>query len=148
MSETSVPNSTRYVAKSLLLFAILAVVGFLAGAGGLDLARRWMRPAPVVEGDYSRYFEQTNATVILFGTSTCPYCTKAREFLAERHVDYRDLVIDKSDQSRQLFESLGEQAVPVLLVGTTLIRGFNGAEYDKALTGARASDRTVPQAAE
>lgn len=122
----------RATAATAKLTVIIAL-GALAGYGGGELMRQWQQPGPTEQGDYSAYYQTAGAHVVLFSTSTCPYCKQAREYLAERGVPYKDFVVDESKDSERLFGELGESGVPVLLAGDTLVRGFNPKAYAAAL---------------
>lgn len=123
--------------KNVISVVLFVAVGLLAGLGAKSLYAGWSRPAPVSEADYSRLHRDAGAEVLLFGTSTCPYCKQARAFLDDRKVAYRDLNIDQSSEAAQIFAELGEKGVPVLLAGNRLVRGFNSVEYEQSIAHVR-----------
>ena len=67
--------------------------------------------------------------VILYQTSWCPYCTKAREFLQNSGVSLviYDIEKDPSKQTEMLSKS-GSPGVPVVDIEGTVIRGYSAEE--------------------
>lgn len=63
--------------------------------------------------------------VTVYTSPTCGYCKQAKAFLAENGVPYieRDVSVDKGAQ--KALEELGAMGVPVIVVGTEIIRGFD-----------------------
>jgi glutaredoxin len=108
---------------------LMAVVVFL-GAGlwlgpHAGSAYDQLFPAPAyVSGDYDDVFQRAAKSVVMFSTSTCPYCQRTRELLRTQRVDYEDLVIDQSPDAKRLFERFGGGAVPLLFIGDRRITGF------------------------
>lgn len=117
--------------KSILSFTLFIAIGLLAGLGAQSLYQRWHRPAAVTVGDFNELHRQFGAEVVLFGTSSCPYCREARALLNEHAVPFRDLLIDESPAAGEWFRSMGESGVPVLVAGDQLIRGFNAEQYQR-----------------
>lgn len=72
--------------------------------------------------------------VVLYATAWCGYCKKARELLAENNIPYFEYDIEKSDEGRDQYESLGGGGVPLLLIKGQLVKGFNS---DRILSLAR-----------
>ena len=82
--------------------------------------------APLIEaGDFSQIIEKAHHPAVLFVTSTCPYCRKAREFLSGISADYFVYEIDTSPEAKRLYQTLGVDQVPVLITGNARITGFN-----------------------
>jgi len=71
--------------------------------------------------------------VVLYYADWCGYCKKARRWLDERNVAYDLRDVDVSRYGEELAEVSGSKSVPVLSVGGEIIRGFNPAEYERAL---------------
>ncbi|MBS0582290.1 MAG: glutaredoxin family protein [Proteobacteria bacterium] len=85
-------------------------------------------------GDFSAIRAQAGSEVVLFTTSTCPYCKKAREMLDARHIKYVDYTIDKSIGAEKLFEQQGGGAVPLIYIGNRKIRGLRESAVLDALS--------------
>lgn len=82
----------------------------------------------------------TNAcTVTVYGTSSCPWCTKAKSFLKSRGVDYIDKDIGKdSSANKELAEKLqakgmSTSGVPVVDICGDIVLGYDEGKMDKYL---------------
>ena len=77
--------------------------------------------------------------VIVYGTSWCGYCKKAREYLAAHHIPFEDKDIEKDDGAAdELARKAADQGihpggVPVIDVHGKLIVGFNRVALDHLL---------------
>lgn len=72
--------------------------------------------------------------VVLYATAWCGYCKKARELLSENNIPYFEYDIEKSDEGKSQYETLGGGGVPLLLIKGQLVKGFNA---DRILSLAR-----------
>jgi mycoredoxin len=77
-----------------------------------------------IEGDYDAIYDFAGKNVVLFSTSTCPYCRDERAYLDAHNVRYKDFVVDTSVDAQKRFDSVGGGGVPLLFVGNRRIRGF------------------------
>ena len=98
---------TRFL---LALFALLAA----GGAAGQAV------PAP------------TEVRVVMYATAWCPYCAKARDYFARTGTAYVEHDIEKSADARAEFKRLGGRGVPLILVGSEKLRGFNELAFESA----------------
>ncbi|MBR9699106.1 NrdH-redoxin [Candidatus Woesearchaeota archaeon] len=74
------------------------------------------------------------ADVKVFSTPTCPWCTKVKEFLKEKGVDFEDFDVSQDEKARnEMLEKSGQMGVPVLDVKGTIIVGFDQKAIEKAL---------------
>jgi glutaredoxin 3 len=39
--------------------------------------------------------------VIIYSTSTCPFCVKAKEWMAEKQIEYTEISLDSSEARKQ-----------------------------------------------
>jgi len=78
-----------------------------------------------VSGQVSAQASTHGAPVVLYATSWCGYCEKAREFLNEKNIAYVEYDIEKSSEGKRQYDRLGVNGVPVLLVKGETVRGFN-----------------------
>jgi glutaredoxin len=115
------------------IFQTCALLGsiagcFLVGLYGAPLAKGTyfaLFPAPEYKiGDYSQIYDMAGKQVVLFSTSTCPYCEKTRALLAKLGVSYQDYMIDKSPEAETAVRKLDGSAVPLLFVGARRIKGY------------------------
>jgi glutaredoxin 3 len=131
-----------------ILLVLLALIGlFAAGAfagyGGSMLVAHLNAPQPVLKADHRALLAQADADILLFSLSTCPYCKQAREWLQSKQLPYKELVIDQSDEAKRIFDQLDEPALPVLVTGDRLVRGFSAAAYEQAAANFRAEASVV-----
>jgi len=124
--------------KSAVLTLALVVAGAAVGWIGMRALQRADDTPKIVAGDFSRFIEDAQHPVVLFATSTCPFCRRARELLDATHVDYRVYEIDTSEEAHRMYESLGVTQVPVLITSESRIVGFSDSLY-RLRTGSHAS---------
>ena len=77
------------------------------------------------------YADQHGGKVILYATSWCGYCKKARAFLNEKNIPFYEYDIEKSIEGRDQYRSIGGRGVPVLLVNGSVIKGYSPTEILK-----------------
>jgi glutaredoxin len=75
-------------------------------------------------GDHAELYAKAGTAVVLYATSTCPYCAKARDLFAARSVRYTEYQIDKSEQAKKEFLALQGAGVPLLYIGDRRIEGY------------------------
>lgn len=117
--------------KNILVYALILGAGLAAGRYVPELVR--MVTPKYSEGNFAAYFPDVHTKVIVYGTDTCPYCIKTRAYLAERHIAFTDIDVDKSDKGRRDFAQLGGKGVPLILIGDRKMIGFDKAVIDAAL---------------
>jgi glutaredoxin len=120
----------KYVGGLLVLIAF-----FLIGLEGGPYARAAydtaFPPKEYVEGDWSAATGRASTPVVIFTTSTCPYCRQLREYLDRRRIPYTDHVADQSASAARLHARLGSDVVPVIVVGRRKYTGFSQAIGDR-----------------
>ena len=72
--------------------------------------------------------------VIVYSTSTCPFCTMAEGFLKQNKVEFRHIDVS-SDQAglKEMLQKSGQTGVPVIDIGGKIILGFNEPAIRQAL---------------
>ena len=70
------------------------------------------------------------ATVIIYGTMTCPYCMNAKELLKSKGVQYQEILVDKNPEQKaeMLAKSNGRRTVPQIFIDGKHIGGFDDLE--------------------
>lgn len=63
--------------------------------------------------------------IVMYTTDTCPYCAKAREWLTEQKVPWRDCNVDHETQCRADYEAKGSPGVPLMKVRGQWQLGFD-----------------------
>lgn len=124
----------------LLLFSVAVALGVWFGPWARMAVSRLSPPVAFDTGDFSALYRDTAQSVVLFSTSTCPYCARARDLLEREQVSYRDFVVDRDPQALQRFQRLGGGPVPVVYAGDRRIVGFNEAAIRAALSRVRDRD--------
>jgi glutaredoxin len=71
--------------------------------------------------------------VVVYTTSHCPYCVKAKEYLTQKGVRYREIDIERSIIGKEAYRKLGGNGVPLIMVGDTKVEGFNPSRLDRLL---------------
>ncbi len=64
--------------------------------------------------------------VIIYGTESCPWCHKTREFMKEHKVKFTDKNVGEDQQAAtEMIKKSGQQGVPVIDVDGKIIVGFD-----------------------
>lgn len=75
--------------------------------------------------------------IIVYSTTTCPYCVMAKQYLNSKKVKYED--VDLNKQRERVYEIIaksGQTGVPVLDINGKIIVGFDKNAIDAALADA------------
>lgn len=74
------------------------------------------------------------AKVIVYSSSWCPWCDRAKQFLKENKIDFKEIDIESDPKAAQeMVEKSGQMGVPVIDIDGRIIVGFNEPEIRKAL---------------
>jgi len=74
------------------------------------------------------------AKVRIFTTNTCPYCDMAKEFFKKNSIEYEELnVKENPEAAKEAVELSGQNGVPVIEIGDTVVVGFNKKAIEEAL---------------
>ena len=98
----------------------------------------------ITEKQFRRYLRKepgkksgggSHGDVIIYTTSWCPACTRARKYLSGKGVSFteKDVERSKGDLQEMLKKSGGARGVPVIDIHGKILRGFNSRAIDKAL---------------
>ena len=72
--------------------------------------------------------------VILYSTPTCPWCKKAKEFLQEHKVDFKDFDVSADSKARsEMIKKSDQMGVPVLDIKGNIIVGYDIDKITQAL---------------
>ena len=63
--------------------------------------------------------------VILYSTQWCPYCVKTRNFFRNANIPFTEHDIEKSPDHNRNYESYGRSGVPLIIIGHTVIQGYD-----------------------
>jgi alkyl hydroperoxide reductase subunit F len=66
------------------------------------------------------------ADVIIYSREGCPFCVKAKSFLAERDIPFEEINTQRgSDAWKEMKESAGSGSLPQVLIGDESIGGYS-----------------------
>lgn len=72
--------------------------------------------------------------VKVYSTSTCPYCIRAKQFLKENNINFKDIdVASDQDAAQEMIKRSGQMGVPVIDIDGKLIVGFDKEKIKEAL---------------
>lgn len=73
-------------------------------------------------------------SVVVYSTSTCPYCNMAKEFLKEHKIDFKEVDVGVDQEAaKALVEKTGQMGVPVIEIEGKFIIGFDKEKVMEAL---------------
>lgn len=71
--------------------------------------------------------------VIVYSSSTCPYCDAVKKFLKEKNVEFEERNVTTSSEARNELIAKGYRGVPVIIAGGEEIIGFDQARISSVL---------------
>lgn len=77
---------------------------------------------------------QTRHRVLVFTTPTCSWCTRAKAYLVQRRVPFREVDVSRdAAAARDLVRRTGQMGVPVVEIDGRPVVGFDRAKIDQLL---------------
>ena len=73
------------------------------------------------------------AKAVIYTSSTCPYCTMAKDYLKEKGVELEEKNVQTDPQARQELMEKGYTGVPVIVMDGEEIVGFDKSKLEKML---------------
>jgi glutaredoxin len=74
--------------------------------------------------------------VTLYTTTWCGYCKKARAYLNARNIPFDDVDVETTDRGRREYRAMGGNGVPVILVGSQRMDGYDQSGLEGMLKAA------------
>lgn len=72
--------------------------------------------------------------VLVFTTPSCPWCTRAKSYLRERRIPFREVDVSRDPAAaRDLVRRTGQMGVPVVEIDGRPVVGFDRPEIDRLL---------------
>lgn len=68
--------------------------------------------------------------VVLYSTSWCGICKRAKAYFNKNNIDFTEYDIEKSSSARNEFNRYGGRGVPLILVGNTKMHGFSEKRFE------------------
>ena len=82
-----------------------------------------------------KFFGDTMKKVKVYSTPTCPWCSKAKEYLREKGVEFEDIDVSTDQEAgREMVEKSGQMGVPVIMIDDKVIVGFDREAIEEALS--------------
>ncbi len=73
-------------------------------------------------------------SVIVYSTSTCPFCIRAKQYLKDNNIQFEDIdVSENQEKAQEMIKKSGQMGVPVLEIGSEIIVGFDKDKIKAAL---------------
>ena len=74
-----------------------------------------------------------NGELVLFTTSWCAYCKKAKAYLANKGLSYKEIDIESNGGAASYAQAGGQRGVPLLFKNGQRVLGFSTTAYDALL---------------
>jgi glutaredoxin 3 len=71
--------------------------------------------------------------IIIFTGSSCPWCDRVKQYLKERNFRFREVNVERDRDGARELQRRHIMGVPVVLIGSHPIVGFDKAKIDKLL---------------
>lgn len=68
---------------------------------------------------------------ILYSTSWCGYCKKARRYFKANNIPFTEYDVENSRKGRRDYKTMGGTSVPIILVGDKRLNGFSPAVFEQ-----------------
>ncbi|MDD3083452.1 MAG: glutaredoxin family protein [Candidatus ainarchaeum sp.] len=73
-------------------------------------------------------------SIIVYSTSTCPFCNLAEEWLKEKKIVFQKINVGiDQEKAKEMIEKSGQMGVPVIDVEGIIIIGFDKPKLEEAL---------------
>ena len=120
MTQTPPPSSP----PARTLWSLVGVVGLV---WALSQGLQWWQTQRQAAG-VAKVLQQHRVVaqdVVMYTTSTCPYCAQARQWLQANHVPFVECNIERSVSCSSEFERQGAPGVPLMQVRSQWRIGFD-----------------------
>lgn len=72
--------------------------------------------------------------VLVYSTTTCPWCMKTKEFLKANNISFKDINVGADEKARkEMFDKSYQFGVPVIDINGEIIVGFDPSRMKKIL---------------
>ncbi|MDH3646677.1 MAG: glutaredoxin family protein [Gammaproteobacteria bacterium] len=96
------------------------------------IAVNWPNLKLLLAGEID-YDPVQSGAVTLYATKWCSYCAKTRAFLNKHDIPYVEIDVEQSTATMRQMTALGAFGVPVIVVGDTVIKGYQPSVLADAL---------------
>lgn len=81
----------------------------------------------------SHFDEGGKPKLVMYGTTWCPGCKKAREYFKDNNIEYTELDAEKSSKGKKNYTILQGGGYPLIYVGHRFLPGFDKKKINKAI---------------
>lgn len=127
----TIANTKNQHAKTALLYLLIIAVGVSIGYVAPRF-EQWLKPG-YVEGNYTEFFPDKQIQVVVYGSTTCTFCAKTRDYFQQNRIAFSDVDVTNTGMSKEKLAQIGIESVPVVLIGNRKIRGFHPEQFEAAL---------------
>lgn len=71
-----------------------------------------------------------NDRVIMYATSWCGYCKKARAYFRNNRINFVEYDIENDRHAKRRYDRLGATGIPVILFGKNRMNGFSASRFE------------------
>lgn len=82
---------------------------------------------------YQHHFDGSQPKVVMYGTSWCGYCAKARKEFANNNIEFTEWDVEKNERANARFKQLDGTGYPLIFVGFERMHEYNKSKVKKAL---------------
>ncbi len=118
-------DETLHTRRTLAIVAVIAagILLTLVGARALVMGRQL---AAATASTTAEGAAPDTARLVVYTTSSCPYCRKAKAWLDDRQIAYVERDVDSDDGARGEWSALGGRSVPLMVLdGQVVQRGYD-----------------------
>lgn len=95
------------------------------------------RPADIIRRGAKNPAAPQSRQLVMYATSWCGYCRRARTYMAQKGIAYREVDVEASEANQREFKAYGGRGVPLFVLGEARMRGFNAESLDRFLAASR-----------
>ena len=92
--------------------------------------------APAANVPFATQQAMKDSPVTLYSTPGCEACNEARKLLNARGVPFKEVSVNSEKELAQLQGAVGSNSVPSMIVGPSVVKGFEEGAYNRALDSA------------
>lgn len=75
----------------------------------------------------------SQSRIIIFTGSSCPWCNRVKQYLKERRFRFHEVNVERDRDGARELQRRGIKSVPVVLIGSYPIVGFDKTKIDRLL---------------
>lgn len=86
-----------------------------------------------VKGEINMIKSTTQPRVIIFTSSTCPWCEVTKRYLREKRIHFREVDVSRDAHAAQDLARRGHRGVPVVFINNRPVVGFDKPKINRLL---------------